>query len=608
MTQALSAALLALACTLSSVQAQWDGYKAIVDFTNIVDDKARVTVNLPSMVMDTAVIVFPETIPGTYDELQYWRRISNFKAVDSNGLNMTYFRTSDGQFGIPDARKLSFIVFDVEDTFDESDTTRPFIFYPAGTSIAPNEHFVINAAGFFPYVEGLQKKRYGIMVKKPKHLLGSSSLDIVQLNDTLDSFQASDYDELVDNPVMYAQADTASFVVHGTRVTIACTNSKKRGIAQRIASNVQKVCESIGNFLPSMPVDKYTFLVYTWSPDDKAVNLKIPAFGALEHSRSSLYFMPEQGIEKSMIDVAAHEFLHILVPLNVHSEEIDAFNFRTPQMSKHLWLYEGVTEYFATLAQVRDSMITIDDFLKEMRGKISDVRTMDSGFSFTELSKKVLQPEYNDKYALVYSYGAINAWLLDIVINAETNGRKDLLGVIYDLMKTYGPSRPFKDDQLFGEIERLTTPAVGRFLRQHVEGTQPLPAKELLKKIGIEYVPERKIEAPTYGLRLAFEMRNGSPGLYLDPEGINVLEVEKGDKVVSINGKPLPQIDKKTIESVQGPSEDDELVLVVDRRGEQKTLEGKARRSMVSRFDYLELDPKAGSDEQRLMKAVLGKR
>ena len=77
--------------------------------------------------------------------------------------------------------------------------------------------------------------------------------------------------------------------------------------------------------------------------------------GALEHGNSSFYVLPDFGDSTftSMIKrVALHEFMHIFTPLNLHSEQIGNFDYVEPKMSKHLWLYEGVTEYFANLFQI----------------------------------------------------------------------------------------------------------------------------------------------------------------------------------------------------------------------------------------------------------------
>ena len=61
--------------------------------------------------------------------------------------------------------------------------------------------------------------------------------------------------------------------------------------------------------------------------------------------------------------VALHEFMHIITPLNLHSEQIGNFDYVDPKMSKHLWLYEGITEYFANLILVRSDLITEREFL-----------------------------------------------------------------------------------------------------------------------------------------------------------------------------------------------------------------------------------------------------
>jgi predicted metalloprotease with PDZ domain len=53
----------------------------------------------------------------------------------------------------------------------------------------------------------------------------------------------------------------------------------------------------------------------------------------------------KEELVKSMMDVVSHEFFHIVTPLSIHSKEIQYFDYN-PKMSEHLWMYEGVTEYF----------------------------------------------------------------------------------------------------------------------------------------------------------------------------------------------------------------------------------------------------------------------
>ena len=132
-------------------------------------------------------------------------------------------------------------------------------------------------------------------------------------------------------------------------------------------------------------------------------------YGALEHNYSSLYFLPEIGMESrlhSLVnEVAGHEFLHIQTPLNLHSEEIENFDFIDPKMSQHLWLYEGVTEYFAHLVQVQNGLIDQATFFKNMQDKIRQAEEF-GNFSMTEMSKNVLTEAYKSKYNSVYNKGA----------------------------------------------------------------------------------------------------------------------------------------------------------------------------------------------------------
>ena len=107
-------------------------------------------------------------------------------------------------------------------------------------------------------------------------------------------------------------------------------------------------------------------------------NRSLFGVGALEHGNSSFYVLPDFGDTTftSMIKrVALHEFMHIFTPLNLHSEHIGNFDYVEPKMSKHLWLYEGVTEYFANLILLQSNLISEREFFgQRMSRKIVIVR------------------------------------------------------------------------------------------------------------------------------------------------------------------------------------------------------------------------------------------
>src|SRR5690606_6469530 len=110
--------------------------------------------------------------------------------------------------------------------------------------------------------------------------------------------------------------------VANTAVLIGSYSPTGKVTAKEIAESIREVLMAQAEFLGgTLPVDKYAFVFYF---TDKPVL----SYGALEHSYSSFYYMPEMPIaqmNQQLRDFAAHEFFHIVTPLTVHSEEIADF-------------------------------------------------------------------------------------------------------------------------------------------------------------------------------------------------------------------------------------------------------------------------------------------
>jgi predicted metalloprotease with PDZ domain len=70
-----------------------------------------------------------------------------------------------------------------------------------------------------------------------------------------------------------------------------------------------------------------------------------------------------------MKDVVSHEFFHIVTPLTIHSKEIHYFDYNSPKMSEHLWMYEGVTEYFAIFSN-QSRLIPEEEFYSRMAERL----------------------------------------------------------------------------------------------------------------------------------------------------------------------------------------------------------------------------------------------
>lgn len=602
-----STVCLLLLCLFTFKTMAQDRYRVHLDLATSRDGKLSVTIFPPQITTDSVTWVFPVSVPGTYEE-HYWHRlVSGFRAYDAQSFELPVHRSSDSQFVVLRARDLRYITYEMNDSFDDT-TGRLNVFAPAGTAFEEDSIFVINHGGVVSYIDGMQKSPFKVSVRRQKHLFGGSALAIQRLNDTLDTYEASSFDELVDSPTIYSLPDTATFTISGVKVLVQCAHSGADTVARAYADELAKHCATIAKFLPKMPVDRYAFLFYLWRGDRSKVARPFE-MGALEHNNSSFYFLGFQRKPLGLSEISIHEFLHILVPLNLHSHEIHEFNFRRPAMSQHLWLYEGTTEYFATLAPLHDKTIKEDRFRNEMQGKLRGSNLPDT-FSLTEFSRNVLTEENQELYPQIYTYGAVNAFYLDVVIRSASGGKQGLLDVVLTLMKEYGPNRPFHDDSLFDLVERVTGPQVRAYLDTYVKGRNPIPSAEILAKIGWSYIPEKRSEVIGYGVDFDFSMSGGKPSVKLSPTGkVNPLKVEDGDALVSVDDVPLSELfnsaeGRTAMRKWRTPGKGAALKLVVNRNGTDIELTGEA--TMVEKIDrhFIEVNPAATPEQIALRESV----
>src|SRR5690606_10815271 len=183
---------------------------------------------------------------------------------------------------------------------------------------------------------------------------------------------------------------------------------------------------------------------------------------------------------------------HTLTPLNVHSREVQYFDYNHPKMSEHLWMYEGTTEYFANLFQIHDGPIHDTIFYARTMPMSNNANHYDDRMCFTKVSKNVLEEPYKDQYANVYEKGALINMALDITLRDLSGGEKGVLWLMKELAKKYDDKTPFEDDKLIPEIVSITYPEIQNFFDTYVTGTTPIDYSEFLGKLGLEMTEQDK--------------------------------------------------------------------------------------------------------------------
>ncbi len=615
-----------------NAQSRKKEYQYTIDLTNVVDDKVFVELETPPVTANEVTFFFPKMIPGTYAIEDYGRFISEVKAFDKKGKPLEVEKTGTNSWKIKNASKLTRLSYWADDTFD-TDRGEPSIFQPAGINFEDKKNFILNTCGVFGYFDGQKELPFQFKVIRDKEMYGSTGLIASRIGDPVgkinvekpqeadkrvDVYTTENYDRLVDSPLMYAKTDTAVIKVANAEVLIGSYSPNQKITAKEIANSIRELLMAQKDYLGGkLPVDKYAFIFY-WT--DKPVR----SFGALEHSYSSMYFMPENTIDRvqqSIRDVAAHEFFHIVTPLNIHSEEIHQFDFNEPKMSKHLWLYEGVTEYFAGNMQVKHGLISQAQYFSTMRQKMLTADNFLDDVPFTEISKLALDKHANQYYN-VYQKGALIGLCLDVKLRQLSQGNYGLQNLLADLSKKYGKSQAFKDEELFAQITSMTYPAVGEFLNRYVGGPEKLPYQEIFQSVGLSYTPEQTTSEFSLGLdSKALKIANyeGKPKLSignvsaLNDQG-KALNFIDGDIVTKINGEVVPELgpgitaflDKQK----QALKEGGTLNYTVLRKNDKEIwveteLKAPVSKVNISRKHALELNPNATADQLALRESWL---
>ena len=472
-------------------------YQYYVDLIHLKNKAVKVELVPPALSTDTATFCFPAVVPGTYEQYDFGRFIKDFKVLSKNSTPVSFKKINTNCYKIFPAQNLEKIEYLVTDTW-HTPLKEKIVFEPAGTNIMPDSVFVINNHGFFGYFHHLERQPFIVHYRKPENFFPASAISTYTLSTHEDVIAYTDYHQLADFPLIYSVPDTSTLNIYNTKVFISCYSPHKKITAAYITSILRDLLFAFSDFFDGkLPVEKYAFLFYF---TDKGT--LSGASGALEHNQSSLYVLPELDsmyLAQTIKDVAAHEFLHILTPLNIHSEQIEYFDFNNPEMSQHLWLYEGSTEYHAHYLQEKKGLISPEAFLDVILDKIQNAQNFNDTMSFTKMSKNVLQPYYHQNYNNVYEKGALISMCLDLLLIKESHGEYNLRKLLLDLSKKYGKLRPFKDDSLFYEIEKMTFPSIGKFLKNYVEGNQPLPLSDIFALAGLKYVKEEIVETITFG-------------------------------------------------------------------------------------------------------------
>jgi predicted metalloprotease with PDZ domain len=532
--------------------------KFYVNLNDRSDNLFKVTLIPEKLNEKNKIYQFASTAPGTYQTMDIGKYVKSFKAFDQSGNEIDTKQISVNQWQIDDPEKTTKITYTISDTWNTPVKENP-VYQMCGSNIE-KDNVLINGQCVFGYFEGMQKTPIKIKLEYPNEWQAGTAM----VKDANGFYDAVDYDYVVDSPILLGQLTKATTKIENTNVDVYTFSKTGKINSEQMLILLDDILSATSQFTQGLPVDRYTFLFHF-------ENMTV---GAWEHNYSSEYVFNEAPLEEQFVkqikSIAAHEFYHIVTPLNIHSGLVGNFNFAKPTMSQHIWFYEGVTEWASRMLQLRDYLMTLDEFLQDTRSKLVVNDNFNQNISLTDLSLN--STGMQDQYINIYHKGAVVGYLLDIRLLELSNGKKGLREVVNQLYKDYGANKTFSETGFFDEFVKRTYPEIADFINRYIKGTEKLPVAEYFAKLGIVYKEIAGIDSTRSSLGIGISLKDNF--LVVSAVENTASGLKPADKILKLNGEDLTLQNVQTKAAfIQTLKVGDSFKLTIERDGEVKDIQ-----------------------------------
>ncbi|MCB1915312.1 MAG: M61 family metallopeptidase [Rhodocyclaceae bacterium] len=393
-------------------------------------------------------------------------------------------------------------------------------------------------------------------------------------------YRAADYDELIDHPVEIGSFARARFQAGGVSHEVVVTGSHD-GDLDRLGADLSRICEwQIELFGKPAPMKRYLFLTMVVGD----------GYGGLEHRASTALLacrsdLPYTGMGKShdgykrFLGLCSHEYFHSWNVKRIRPAAFTPYDLSREVHTSLLWAFEGITSYYDDLALTRSGVLSPADYLEQLGRTIAGVlrapgrlRQSLADSSFDAWTKYYRQDE-NAPNAIVsyYAKGALVALATDLKLRAASEGRRSLDDVMRLLWQRHGSGGGgVEEDGVFAAVAEVGGSALGRWLRQTVEGTGELALARWLKPFGIE-LEQQAEDVPSLGVRLATGGRRARLSSVLSGGAAHRAGLSAADELVAIDGL---RVDRDALDGMlRRHRAGDRLVVHAFRRDELRRFE-----------------------------------
>ena len=547
-------------------------------------------------------LIMPNWTPGSYQIRNYAANVDRISALSADGSALQVQKISKDRWRVNTSQSGTLIV-----NYE--------VFTPAVTvnsSWASEAFSLINGASVFLYTEPSRELK--------------QVLDIVTDTDRGDVFtampfvsergvyQADNYDELVDNPVVVANAPTYRFSHRKQEYILLNVGENESWDGQQAALDVEKIVAVTQAFWGNNPLIRpYWFL-----------NFAVEGKGGLEHDHSTVIMTGRRQMRNrddyiKWLGVVAHEFFHVWNVRHMRPAELARHDYQHEQYTSQLWLAEGLTSYYDNLLMSRASLIKPEEYMELLAKDIHRLETTPGRLMrpVTEASLDAwirhYQPNSNSVNSTIsyYTKGAVIGFVLDAYLRKTSKGRHNLDEVMQEMYKLYS-SKPYSSKDFEQLIVDVGGPEAGRLLQTLLTTTSDPDVDAALDWYGLELdrgpiAADNKAEELPLASGFGVIWDEDAPGMVakavLAGSGGASAGLIPQDEILAIGDERLTIQTLDSLMTSFHPGE--KTTLLVSRRGRIITLDITLDAATPDRFDIV-LQSGFGKRHIKRLQSLLG--
>ena len=482
-------------------------------------------------------IKMPVWAPGSYLVREFSKNVNLVKAFDEKGKELKVQKKNKNTWSIlTDGIKKIKVKYEVY-SFELSVRT-PFL---------DLTHGFVSGSGIFMYLDGHKDKKGTVEVfphstfKTITTALPKAAISIQK--DDSQTFEFSNYDQLVDCPIEIGNQTVFDFTASGVKHTVAMYGEAYYDVAS-LKVDMAKIVEAETVVFGVNPNKEYTFIIHN----------VVDGQGGLEHANSCVLSVNRWtygGTEyRNFLNLVAHEYFHLWNVKRIRPIELGPFDYDQENYTTLLWVMEGFTSYYDELILRRAGYYTKEEMLGKIQSAVSYVegsvgsRVQPVAHASFDAWIKAYRPTENSANTSMtyYSRGTILAAVFDALIISNSKGKQCLDHFMKHLYQKFyiELNRGFTETEFKEELEKFTGKNLDDYFKKYINGTEIIPYAEIFDKVGVS-VKDITSFKPSFGATVREEngkvmVKGIRTGSCAEDAGISV-----GDEIVGCNGFRVDQ-------------------------------------------------------------------